>query len=567
MKEVIDNTTKIILALDSSSTNKAGEFVKKWGEKSELKSKILFRLTFAVNEVVDAIIHLSEVLKINGNIEIEVEPYQKHITTNITFPKQIPLDPSFDDTDDILDQFPGMKISPDIFWHNVISKWVDKATWTKSSINKTTISLSQYARSEDSRTGELYFLSLKPKPAKGLTVEFIDDDIILAKSKEQKAAVKLNGKMIFVLKAIDGKTNVRDIYYSLVNKYGFINPKILGHIIEDLAGRNLIDIGKKRLDVKKESTFKILIQKILKFQYSIPKADKFTENLNRKIGWLWGKKALYFHLVFVLFSIITFSQYYTEIKNLAGQYFNNKTSLGVDTFVGYYLGIMIIIIFHEFSHAIVCKRYGAKVNEMGMMFYYASVCFYADTTDAWMLKNKWHRVMISLAGPINTLVMAMFFGWALIISMHLGNQNLSMIFAAVFLIGIVQVFINLIPFIDFDGYYILMDILEIPNLRKKSFSYSLSLIKSIFNKKHTQKHTKKEAVIFITFTLFAIITVAFLFFSIVNFVIKIIETQSKIYAWILGGIILALFFEKAIKAGLKWYKSNYLAPIDLKIKH
>ncbi|MCK4359904.1 MAG: M50 family metallopeptidase [Candidatus Cloacimonetes bacterium] len=558
-------TTKISLPLQSSSANKAEDFVKEWGKKSDLKNKILFRLTFAVNEVVTSINHLAETINIKGNIDIEVEPYTRYITIHITFPKEVPLDPTFDHTDKILDQFPGLKISPDIFWHHVILKWVDKASWSKSSLNKITVSLSQFARSDESRTGELYFLSMKPKPAKGLKIEYIEEDIIIAKSNEQESAIKMNPKMAFVLNAIDGKTNVRDIYYSFIKKIGFIHPKVLGHFIEDLNERKLIVIGKERVDDKKDSTIKIIINRIFKFRYSIPNADAFTETINRQIGWLWSVRALYCYLLLILVSIIVFSFYLPYIKTLAVNYFQKRLLLNPEILIGFYLGMSITIIFHEFSHAIVCKRLGGRVQELGIMFYYASICFFADTTDAWMFKNKWHRIMVSLAGPLNTMILACICGWGWILCMHWNLLSLGHIFGALFLVSMIIIFVNLIPFVNFDGYYILMDILEIPNLRKKSFSYLYSLIGAFFKVKPKPKIQKREAIIYIIYSILSLATIIFLLTLLLDFIINLNIKHPGIFSWILGGILVVLFFERAIKSGLNWYKRTYLAPMDLKI--
>ena len=44
-----------------------------------------------------------------------------------------------------------------------------------------------------------------------------------------------------------------------------------------------------------------------------------------------------------------------------------------------------------------------------------------------------------------------------------------------------------------------------------------------------------------------------------------IHKHPGVFSWVLGAILVVLFFERAIKAGLNWYKRTYLAPMDLKI--
>lgn len=367
--------TNLVLPINGDLPKAVEDAISEWCENSEIKDKILFRYIFAINETLDAMIQLSSLLKIDDKVEIEIEPYQKHITTHITFPKEIPLDPNFDHKDDLLAQFPELKIQPDIFWHHVILKWVDKATWKKASMKKVTVSLTQYARAEDKQAGELYFLNMQPRPSKDLRMEFIEDDVVVARGSGEESAVKLTGKSIYVLQAIDGKTSVRDIYYGFMEKYGFIHPKVLGQIIEDLNQRKLIEVSSERLDDKQESKFKIFMQKLFKFRYSIPNSDKFIESVNQKIGWFWSKPALIIYVFFLAISVFAFSGYYSDLHDMLKERFSSHRHFDIRMLVGYYIGTAIYITIHELSHAVSCKRFGGRVQEFGMLFFYSNICF------------------------------------------------------------------------------------------------------------------------------------------------------------------------------------------------
>lgn len=563
----IENThiTRITLPMELSSANQAEEYVRRFGEKCDLKGKILFRLVFVVNEVVTSVSQLSKILNEKGNIEIMVEAYTRHIVVNITFPDSIPLDPSFNHSDELLGEFPGLKLHPDIFWHHAILKWVDKATWSRSwKWKKRTISLEQYTRSGGD-AGELYFLSLSPKVADGLELSSLQNDVTIAKTPGMETALCLGPQEVFVLKSIDGKTPIREIYYSFVRKFGLIHPQTLGIMIEELINRGLIIPDRKLSDIHRgESKIKSIFSKIFKLRYSIPNSDRLIGVVNQKIGWLWSIKANYFYLFFVLGSVILFSFNFSLIRILAIKYFTQSLLLNPGVWIGFYLGMNINIVVHEFSHAIVCKRLGGKVNELGIMFYYALLCPFADTTDAWMFKNKWHRVMVSLAGPLSTLVLGCIFGWGWLLCMYWHLQTLSLVFGAVFIACLFSAFVNLIPFLETDGYYILMDILELPGLRKKSFSYFLSMMRALFSLRLKPKVPRREAVIYTVFSIFALVSVIFILFIILHFIQKILTHHPGIFSWLLAAILVVLFFERVIKAGLLWYKRKYLALIDLK---
>jgi len=359
-------------------------------------------------------------------------------------------------------------------------------------------------------------------------------------------------------------------------KFGLIHPQTFGRLIENLIERGIIVTGDRLIGFhKKKSKMKDVIEKVFKLRYTIPHADSYVENLNQKLGWLWGIRAGYIYFFFLLGSVIFFISHFSSIQELTGKYLSGNLFLDPYVWIGFYLGIAINIVPHEFSHAIVCKKYGGKVHGMGIMFYYASPCAFADTTDAWMFKNKWHRVMVSLAGPLCTLILSFIFAWCWFLCMRIESINLSfwflsmklnllslgLIFGAIFVVGVLSVFVNLFPFIETDGYYMIMDILEIPNLRKKSFSY----FSSIFTKGSKPQATKKEAVIFILYSILAVASIFVLLLILLDVIFAKFTKYGSIFSWILASLVVVLFFERLIKAGVLWYKKKYLASIDLKV--
>jgi putative peptide zinc metalloprotease protein len=133
-----------------------------------------------------------------------------------------------------------------------------------------------------------------------------------------------------------------------------------------------------------------------------------------------------------------------------------------------YLGITMAIVkvLHEFGHGLSCKRYGGECHEMGIMFLVFTPCLYCNVSDSWMLPNKWHRVFIGAAGMYVELTLASiatFMWWF----SEPGLFNFLCL-SVMFICSVSTVVFNGNPLLRFDGYYILMDILEIPNLRQKA---------------------------------------------------------------------------------------------------
>lgn len=128
------------------------------------------------------------------------------------------------------------------------------------------------------------------------------------------------------------------------------------------------------------------------------------------------------------------------------------------------LGIAKII--HEFGHGLSCKHFGGECHEMGVMLLVFSPCLYCDVSDSWMLRNKWHRIIIAAAGMYIEIILsaiAVFVWWNT--KPGIVNHLALNIF---FVTTITTVIFNANPLMRFDGYYMMSDLLEIPNLRPKA---------------------------------------------------------------------------------------------------
>lgn len=123
-------------------------------------------------------------------------------------------------------------------------------------------------------------------------------------------------------------------------------------------------------------------------------------------------------------------------------------------------------VLHEFGHGLACKRFGGECHEMGVMVLVLTPCLYCNVSDSWLLPNKWHRAMIGAAGMYVEMTLAAFctFLWWFSAPGMFHNICLDVMFLS----SVTTVVFNANPLLRYDGYYILSDITEIPNLRQKA---------------------------------------------------------------------------------------------------
>jgi putative peptide zinc metalloprotease protein len=144
------------------------------------------------------------------------------------------------------------------------------------------------------------------------------------------------------------------------------------------------------------------------------------------------------------------------------------------TLLWFWIALGVSKVLHEFGHGLTCRHFGGECHEMGFLLLVMSPALYCDTTDAWTMPNKWHRIAISTGGIYVELIIA---SVATLVWWHTGPGTAhSIAFALMTLCSLSTVLVNANPLMRFDGYYIFSDLLEIPNLRPKSQAAVQSLI-------------------------------------------------------------------------------------------
>jgi putative peptide zinc metalloprotease protein len=131
--------------------------------------------------------------------------------------------------------------------------------------------------------------------------------------------------------------------------------------------------------------------------------------------------------------------------------------------------IIIVKTLHEFGHATTCRHFGGEVHEMGVCLICFAPAGYVDASDAWMMRNKAHKLYTTMAGVFTEFVIASIAAYLWLYLPAGLAKNLA--FNAMIVASVNTVFFNANPLMKFDGYYILADVLEIPNLRAKAMMY------------------------------------------------------------------------------------------------
>ena len=213
------------------------------------------------------------------------------------------------------------------------------------------------------------------------------------------------------------------------------------------------------------------------------------------------------------------------------------------------LGMDYILTFvHELGHAVVLVAQGRKIKSAGFMIYYGSPAFFVEASDSLML-DRGKRIVQSAAGPFAELVVSAF------ASIYLWAFPESPAAPFLFTWAVINyfvIFLNLIPLLELDGYFILADLIQVPDLRPRSLQFiRYDLWRKIRGR---ERVTKQEvglaayAIVGIAFTVFCLWTSIFFWRTIFGGLISQLWNGGVIGKALL--VVLGLFIAGPILRGL-----------------
>jgi len=239
---------------------------------------------------------------------------------------------------------------------------------------------------------------------------------------------------------------------------GLYNANLLQYDLADDAARLFERFRKRR---RKEIGARLAGIMFLRIPLFNP--DRLLQRTLPFIGWLisWFGAALW--LVVLALAGKTIIDHWPAL--LA----ESRQALAPENLVFLYAALVVIKIFHEFGHAWFCRKFGGQVPVMGVMFLIFTPMPYMDATASWGFPSRWRRMLVAAAGMIVELFIAALavFVWAATAPGVLHSLAFNMIFIA----SVSTILFNINPLLRFDGYYILSDLIDIPNLHQRSWKW------------------------------------------------------------------------------------------------
>jgi len=192
--------------------------------------------------------------------------------------------------------------------------------------------------------------------------------------------------------------------------------------------------------------------------------DKLLERWNFLTAPVFNRFMLFLWLLVVLSAVVAAFMYWPELTgSLSDQLFSPRNLLLL------WLIFPLVKIIHEFGHAFTVKKWGGEVHEMGIMLLALTPIPYIDATASASFDDKRRRIAVAAMGMMVEMLLA---SVALFVWLNVETGLISALAYNVMLIcGISTLLFNGNPLLRYDGYYMLADLVEIPNLGSRSTRY------------------------------------------------------------------------------------------------
>ena len=280
----------------------------------------------------------------------------------------------------------------------------------------------------------------------------------------------------FLLQQFDGKNTLLDVKKSFERKYRpqTISIEDLTRFTAQLHEASIVQIdspdqAKVLIRRRRKNRWKKLWQflaNILYIKIPIIDPEKLLTGMYPYFSWIYTRTFIVFSVSMMCAALTLVASQWTEFYTKLPEF---QSFFNWYTIFAFWCSLGIVKVIHEFGHGLTAKHFGGEVHEMGMLFLVLTPALYCDVTDSWLLPSKWKRIWISAAGiyvECFLASLATFVWW----NTQPGLLN-SLSMATMFICSVNTIMFNANPLLRYDGYYVMADWLEIPNLRIKSTQF------------------------------------------------------------------------------------------------
>jgi len=285
---------------------------------------------------------------------------------------------------------------------------------------------------------------------------------------------RFNEQEYFVVRQFDGKHTMEETQKEFEVKFrpnrlthedleGFARQLLTAGLVQHESARaaeELLESRKKQRRLQRLATF----TNILYIKIPIIDPDRILTYMYSRLWWIFTWSFFAASILLMISAIVLVATHFATFYDKLPYY---QEFFAFNRLLYMWIALGIVKVIHEFGHGLSCKAFGGECHEMGALLMCLSPALYCNVSDSWTLADKWKRIIISFAGIYVELIIAALATWVWWYTPGRPFIN-NIALCLMTLCSISTVVFNANPLMKFDGYYILADWLEIPNLRDRA---------------------------------------------------------------------------------------------------
>jgi putative peptide zinc metalloprotease protein len=382
------------------------------------------------------------------------------------------------------------------------------------------------------------------------------NDYAIIRNPRDLIHYRLEPSEVQLLRLMDGTRTVKEIVLEHFKESGDLQVSGVADLVRQLQVGNFLDQPFVDVEEALDKATATISERRAKAREAARNLRVDWEGAERLVKWFYDHGLKYFFLpgVQVVGALIAVAGIAAFVALVAGDQFElTGQSLAV-SFLGLLLLTYFLVFVHEMGHAVVLIRYGRRVKSAGMMIYFGSPAFFVESSDSLMLDRK-QRIVQSYAGPYSAFIVA---GVASLVAWSFPGSFIAPTLYKFSVLAYLNQFMNLIPLLELDGYWILSDYIQVPDLRPMSLSF---IRHDMWHKLRVrERFTKQETglalygIVGTAFTIFSFYTAYFFWENVFGGLVRSLWNGGVITRFLL--VVLALFvLGPVIRGGIALIRS------------
>ncbi len=273
----------------------------------------------------------------------------------------------------------------------------------------------------------------------------------MLQNSQGKTHLLIGKKEAFIWSSLYTPRSITDIADRYFTRFQTVGDDFVIHVVNRWLQRGILTLANSN-NTDKTSP---------KLSINFVGFDKWASTVYRYLGWFLGNNLVIYSIVGLSIGALLL-----YIPTSLTTFRPESTFSIIDNSLLFIIIGIISSLLHELGHVLMCKRFGVSIPQAGIRFIWGVPTLYLDLSGLWA-RPRQERVLISLAGVLVNLSIAGLAALAVVWEIAPDWRTIGEYFV---LYNIISIVFNLLPFAKFDGYYILIDILDRPDLRESAFT-------------------------------------------------------------------------------------------------